>query len=184
MTWITILAIAVGLAMDAFAVSIAHGVVIQKNHLKNALIFGLSFGLFQMIMPLAGWALGSGVADIVTHVDHWIAFAILVLLGAKMIYEAFHFSERERCFYRVSVRMVLCLSLATSLDAFAVGLSFAFLNVNIFWPIAAIGAVTFLLSFSGIFLGARCGHVFENKMEIAAGIVLIMIGLRILIAHV
>lgn len=183
MSWTTIFIIAVSLSMDAFAVSVANGVVIRKNHFQHALIFGLSFGLFQMIMPVAGWLLGSGVADVVSHVDHWIAFGLLIALGGRMIYESFRIQECERCTAQISFRMLLCLSLATSLDAFAIGLSFAFLSVNILWPVLITGAVTFGLSFAGIFVGERFGHLFENRMEAVAGIVLIIIGFKLLGSH-
>lgn len=184
MSLTAIFIIALSLAMDAFAVSIANGVVIQEKHLRHAVIFGVSFGLFQMIMPVTGWLLGIRVAGIVAHMDHWIAFGILVGLGGKMIYESFHLRDCKRCCaLRIPFRMVLCLSLATSIDAFAVGLSFAFLNVNIFWPVLMTGAVTFILSFIGVFIGERFGHLFENKMEAVAGSLLIVIGFKILGSH-
>jgi putative Mn2+ efflux pump MntP len=184
MTWIAIFGIAFSLAMDAFAVSIANGVVITEKHLKHAVIFGFSFGIFQMVMPVAGWLMGSGAAELVTHIDHWIVFGILTGLGGKMIYESFHLQDREeRCLACIPFHTVICLSLATSLDAFAVGLSFAFLDVNIVWPVIVTGAVTFCLSFAGIFIGERFGHFFENRLEALAGLALIVIGLKILISH-
>lgn len=178
-----VLLIVVGLAMDAFAVSVATGIVLHKRHWQHALILGFSFGLFQMGMPLMGWLLGSRIAEIVTHIDHWLVFGILTAIGGKMIYEAFQLEAAERSPANISLWVILGLSVATSIDAFAVGLSFAFLDVSILFPVLMTGVVTCILSFAGVFIGDRFGHLFEKKIEIIAGVILILIGLKILLEH-
>lgn len=179
----SILVIAFGLAMDAFAVSVASGVTIKAMGLRQTVTIALSFGLFQGIMPILGWLAGIGFREYITAYDHWLVFFLLTAIGAKMIYESFQLEE-DRCdeFCMTGGRLFL-LSVATSIDALAVGLSFSFLNVTILTPALIIGVVTFLLSYLGIILGRRVGHVFESKIEIAGGVILILIGLKILLEH-
>jgi putative Mn2+ efflux pump MntP len=169
----TILLIAVGLSMDAFAVSITSGITIKDQRLNHAFRIGLFFGSFQALMPLIGWLAGLSLRDLISGVDHWVAFGLLSLIGGKMVYEA----------TKIGVFALLILSIATSIDALAVGLSFAFLKISIATPIIVIGLVTFILSFLGVLVGNKLGHFFEKKMEVVGGLVLIGIGVKILIEH-
>ncbi len=178
-----ILFIALGLAMDAFAVSITSGFTIKQLRIHHALRVGLFFGLFQAVMPLVGWAVGLSVRDFVVEVDHWIAFSLLVLVGGKMIYESFKIESIKKRPDVLKISTLLMLSLATSIDALIMGVTFAMLKISILLPILVIGIVTFLLSFVGVYIGDRLGHFFENKMEFVGGLVLIGIGIKILIEH-
>ncbi len=179
----TILLVAVGLAMDAFAVSVASSVLICEHRLRRAFTFGLMFGGFQMLMPVLGWAVGWTFRSCISNVDHWIAFSLLVLIGLKMIWEAFEIRRIEQSCCKLTWLVLLGLSLATSMDALATGISFAFLDVSIVLPVAVIGAVTFALSFAGVLLGSRLGGKFEQKAELLGGTILIAIGFQILIKH-
>lgn len=183
MHFFSTLTIAFGLAMDAFAVSVASGVTVKAMGLRQTMTIAFSFGLFQGIMPIVGWLAGVGFRESIAAYDHWIAFLLLAAIGAKMIYESFQL-EQDHCdeFCMTGGRLFL-LSLATSIDALVVGLSFSLLNVTILAPALIIGVVTFLLSGLGIILGRRVGHVFEGKIEIAGGVILILIGVKILIDH-
>ena len=183
MNLITILLIAIGLAMDAFAVSITNGITIKHQRINHALRMGIFFGSFQALMPLIGWLTGLSLRDLISGVDHWVAFGLLSLIGSKMIYESTKIGTNDRQFKSPSIFVLLILSLATSIDALAVGLSFAFLKISIAIPIIVIGAVTFVLSFFGVLVGNRLGHFFKNKMEILGGLILIGIGTKILIEH-
>ncbi|MBW2652600.1 MAG: manganese efflux pump [Deltaproteobacteria bacterium] len=178
---ITIIAIAFGLAMDAFAVSITSGITIKNLKINNALKIALFFGLFQAIMPVIGWLAGLSLKDFISEIDHWIAFGLLSFIGCKMIYESITVQSNEKQIDPLNVYVLLMLSVATSIDALAVGVSFAFLKVSIVTPVIIIGTVTFLLSYLGVYIGDRIGHFFENKIEIAGGLLLIGIGLKILI---
>ena len=180
---ITILAVAFGLAMDAFAVSIASGSTIQKLKIEHALRIALFFGAFQAFMPVIGWLAGGAVSEVVKSVDHWIIFGILGFIGGKMITSSRKMKEDEDRFDCTKVSVLLFLSLATSIDALAVGFSFAFLDISIIKPIVVIGGVTFFLSLFGVWLGDRFGHLFENKIEAIGGLVLIAIGTEIVIRH-
>jgi len=178
---ITIIAIAFGLAMDAFAVSITSGITIKNLKINNALKIALFFGLFQAIMPVIGWLAGLSLKDFISEIDHWIAFGLLSFIGCKMIYESITVQSNEKQIDPLNVYVLLMLSVATSIDALAVGVSFAFLKVSIVTPVIIIGTLTFLLSYLGVYIGDRIGHFFENKIEIAGGLLLIGIGLKILI---
>jgi len=180
---ITILAIAFGLAMDAFAVSIASGTTIKQLRLEHALRIALFFGGFQAVMPVLGWLAGGAVSEVVKSVDHWIIFGILGFIGGKMIYESRRMKEDEDKFDYTKVSVLLFLSLATSIDALAVGFSFAFLDISIIKPIAVIGGVTFLLSLLGVYLGDRFGHLFESRIEVIGGGLLIGVGIKVLVEH-
>ena len=179
----TIIIIAFGLAMDAFAVSIASGAAIKPLKIPSALKIALYFGLFQAIMPLIGWLTGLGLRDFISNIDHWIAFFILFVIGSKMIYESTKLKGEGKRDNPLSALVLLVLSIATSIDALAVGISLAFLKIFIVTPIIVIGVVTFLLSFTGVFLGDKAGHIFENKIEMMGGIILIGIGIKILVEH-
>jgi putative Mn2+ efflux pump MntP len=180
---VTILFIAFGLAMDAFAVSIANGITIKQQRMNHALKLGFSFGSFQAFMPLIGWLAGLSLRDLIAGVDHWIAFGLLSLIGCKMIYESTKIQSGEKEADSLSLFVLFMLSVATSIDALAVGVSFAFLKISIITPIIVIGFVTFLLSFLGVFIGNKVGHFFENKIEILGGLILIAIGIKILVEH-
>jgi putative Mn2+ efflux pump MntP len=182
MNMITILFIAFGLAMDAFAVSITNGITIKHQRINNALKIGIFFGSFQALMPLIGWLAGLRLRDFISGVDHWVAFGLLSLIGGKMIYESTKIGD-DKEIRSLNLFVLLLLSIATSIDALAVGLSFAFLKISIATPIIVIGIVTFMLSFLGVLVGNRLGHFFEKKMEIVGGLILIGIGIKILIEH-
>lgn len=179
---LTILAIAVGLAMDAFSVSIAYGIKAKSRNTNNALTMASSFGAFQAFMPLLGWFAGVKMLDFIAGFDHWLAFALLLLIGCKMIYESTK-PEAQRKTKPLNTCVLLILSIATSIDALAVGLSFAFLKIPIITPIIIIGTATFTLSFAGAVLGDKLSRFKQNKIEILGGIILIAIGAKILIEH-
>jgi len=168
--------------MDAFAVSVASGIAIERLRIRHALRIALSFGVFQAIMPIIGWFAGIGMRDLISGVDHWIAFALLAGVGGKMIYESRQIREgpTEECMGNMKL---LVLSVATSIDALAVGLSLSLLKVAIVWPAIVVGIVTFAFSFAGVYLGRKVGHIFESKIEVLGGLVLIGIGIKILVDH-
>lgn len=180
---LSIIAIAVGLSMDAFAVSVASGIAIKELRLHHALRIALFFGAFQAVMPVIGWVAGQSVATIIGPWDHWVVFGVLVFIGGKMIFESFKIEAAERPTDPLNVYVLLVLSVATSLDALAVGFSFAFLVTDIVLPVVIIGGVTFVLSLVGTAVGDRAGHFFEKKIEIVGGLILIAIGVKILLEH-
>ncbi len=183
MSIVTIVFIAFGLAMDAFAVSVTSGLAIKRLQIKHALRIAMSFGLFQAVMPLIGWLGGFKLRYFISGVDHWIAFGLLSIIGFKMILESTKMDSDKKGFNPLDIHVLLMLSIATSIDALAVGLSLSFLKIFIITPAIIIGIITFLLSFSGVFIGNRYGHFFEKKIEIAGGLILIGIGITILIEH-
>jgi len=180
---ITIILIAFGLAMDAFAVSIASGVTIKKLRLEHAVRIAVFFGGFQAFMPLIGWLAGSGLSGAIVAVEHYVTFGILLFIGGKMIYESVKIKENERRLDCTRVSVLLFLALATSIDALAAGFSFAFLDLGIVKPVLVIGGVTFCLSLAGVYIGDRVGHLFESKIEIVGGVMLIGVGIKILVEH-
>ncbi|HRZ86320.1 MAG TPA: manganese efflux pump MntP family protein [bacterium] len=180
---ITLIFIALGLSMDALAVSVASGIAIRDSRLSRALKMAFFFGAFQAVMPVIGWLAGLSVRGHIEHFDHWVAFGLLAFIGGKMIYEAFKIEEAEKGSDPFSLFVLFGLAVATSIDALAVGLSMALLNVSIVAPVLVIGAVTFALSFAGVIIGEKAGHFFEKKLEIAGGLVLIAIGAKILLEH-
>ncbi len=169
--------------MDAFAVSIANGIAMKTLRVRHALLIASFFGGFQAVMPVIGWLAGISLKEILSSIDHWIAFGLLSAVGIKMIYESFKIKEAEEVAQNLTIYLLLMLSIATSIDALAVGLSFAFLDISIFAPVLIIGIVTFVLSYLGVVIGNRFGHLFESKIEIVGGVVLIGIGLKILLEH-
>lgn len=179
----TILLVAFSLAMDAFAVSIANGVTITHQRNRAALTMALFFGTFQMFMPIVGWLAGLSLEEFIMGVDHWIALAMLTLIGSKMIYDSTK-KEAKKIENRLNIITLLTLSVATSIDALAVGLSFAFLQIYITTPIIIIGIVTFILSLMGFFFGNTAGNLLGNRIKIVGGLILIGIGIKILIEHV
>jgi manganese efflux pump family protein len=182
MDLLTVVLIAVGLAMDTFAVSIAKGMSITRGRLRVGLLLAAFFGGFQMLMPVIGWLAGLSFKDIIMGVDHWIAFGLLSFIGAKMIYDAFKKEDNQQE-DSVKLASVLTLAVATSIDALMVGLSFAFLETSILEPILVIGAMTFTLSIIGFTFGCSMGKIFGTRIKILGGIILIVIGLRILLEH-
>ena len=180
---ISIIFIAFGLAMDAFAVSVTSGLIIKHLRINNALKIAVFFGAFQAIMPLIGWSAGLSFRDFISGVDHWIAFGLLSIIGCKMVYESSKMGSNEKKIDPLNLYVLFILSIATSIDALAVGLSLSFLNVPIALPAIIIGIVTFLLSVFGVYFGNRFGHYFERKIEIIGGLILIGIGIKILIEH-
>ena len=172
---VELLLIAVGLSMDAFAVSICKGLDMKEVNLKVAVVLALFFGGFQALMPLIGWALGSQFLGIIGPIDHWVAFVLLAVIGGKMLWEAFH--------EKLDLKELLMLAIATSIDALAVGISFAALSVDIVPSVALIGVTTFAFSIAGVFVGNFFGSRYEKPASIVGGVVLILIGSKILLEH-
>lgn len=184
MSFITILLLAVGLGVDAFSVAIGIGAANRKKSLWPVLRLAGAFGFFQFIMPLAGWMAGSTVVDFIQAFDHWIAFALLTLVGGKMIWEGFeNNSDDEKKPDQTRGWPLLLLSIATSIDALAVGFSFSILKMPILLPSVIIGIVCFLMTAVGMFFGKALARIFGKKVEILGGLVLIAIGVKILIEH-
>ena len=174
--------IAVGLSMDAFAVAVCKGLAMPRMSWKGALIVGLYFGGFQAAMPLLGYFLGSKFSMAIRAYDHWVAFLLLVLIGAGMVKESFE--KDESCANAsLDVRGMVLLAVATSIDALAVGVTFAFLNVDIVPAVSFIGAVTFTLSMVGVKVGNAFGCKYKSRAELAGGAILILMGLKILLDH-
>lgn len=185
MSLLAILFLAVGLAMDAFAVSVASGFAIKELRVRHAFRVSAFFGGFQAIMPVLGWSGGLVFRRYIESYDHWVAFGLLTAIGVKMIVESFEIrEEKEQEEIRaLKTRFLLVLAVATSLDALAVGMSLSLIRVDIIGPALIIGIVTFVLCFAGVYVGRRMGHFFENKLEIAAGLLLIGIGVKTLLSH-
>ena len=183
MPLLEILAIAVGLAMDAFAVSLAAGAGAYVNRPRPAVRLAFHLGLFQFMMPVLGWYLGSQTVAAVASVDHWVAFGLLAFVGTRMVKSGFSHGEGPHDTDPSRGLTLVSLSVATSIDALAVGISLALLQVDIWYPSVVIGVVTSALSLIGLRLGAHLSRRFGKGMEIAGGILLILIGLRILVEH-
>ena len=179
---IEILLISIGLAMDAFAVSVCKGLAMKKMSWKKAIIIGLYFGAFQAIMPTIGFFLGTTFERFITNVDHWVAFILLVGIGINMVKEAFD-KESENKNDNVDVKTMLVLSIATSIDALAIGITFACLKIHIVMSVITIGLITFIISVIGVKIGNRFGHKYEKKAEIMGGVILILLGIKILLEH-
>ncbi len=191
MSFFTILFIAIGLAMDAFAVSIATS--LNLVNVSKRQIFRLSFhtGLFQFLMPVIGWYLGFSFSKYISDYDHWVAFVLLALIGGKMVHESFEGREESETEGGNALKKdptrglsLIFIAVATSIDALAVGVSLAMLNVNIWYPSAVIGIVTMSLSIIGMKIGEKLGARFGNRMELAGGLILIAIGIKIVIEHI
>lgn len=176
--------IGIGLSMDAFAVAVCRGLKMQKFHAGQTAVIALFFGGFQALMPLAGWFLGKQFEKYITAVDHWIAFVLLAFIGGKMIYDSFKKGEDDKSEKDVfNIRELFLMAVATSIDALAVGITFAFLSVNIWSSVSVIGATTFVLSAAGVAIGHKFGAKYKNKAELAGGVILVLIGLKILLEH-
>ena len=178
-----IIIIAVGLSMDAFAVSVALGLSVKRPHIKEVLIPGIYFGLFQAIMPLIGFFAGKFFADKIQSLDHWVAFVLLALIGGKMIWESFSKEEKKVNENPFQFTKMLLLAIATSIDALAVGITFAFFRINIFSAIIITGLTTFCISIVGVKIGNVFGSKYKSKAEFIGGAVLIILGLKILLEH-
>ena len=182
MTIFELIVIAVGLSMDAFAVSICKGLSVRRLRPRHNIICGLYFGGFQALMPVLGWLLGRQFESLIKNIDHWIAFVLLALIGANMIREAVK-NEEENLNDSFSPRTMLPLAIATSIDALAVGVTFAFLDVEIVPAVSMIGVTTFVLSAVGVKIGNVFGAKYKSKAELVGGIVLVVMGVKILIEH-
>lgn len=182
MGFVELLLLAVGVSMDALAVAICKGLSIRKLKLRHALIVGAWFGVFQALMPTLGWLLASAFSDLITAVDHWIAFVLLAFIGGNMIREALS-REEETCDPSLAFPAMLLLALATSIDALALGVTFAFLQVDILPAVLLIGLCTFAISAVGVKIGNVFGVRFKSKAELLGGAVLILIGVKILLEH-
>lgn len=186
MGFVELFLIGVGLSMDAFAVSICKGLGMSRLNMRQAAVIALFFGGFQALMPLIGWALGSQLAELITPIDHWIAFALLAFVGGKMLWDAFHEDDEqggEAKDAKLDLKELLMLAIATSIDALAVGITFAFLQVAIVPSVTIIGVTTFVLSLVGVAVGHFFGARFEKPATIAGGVVLVLIGVKILLEH-
>lgn len=195
MIFIELLLVAIGLSMDAFAVAICRGLNMKKWNVTHSFIIALFFGAFQGIMPIIGWFLGSRFEQYITSVDHWLAFLLLSIIGVNMLKEAS--SNKESCpcndtvccqstnsvATSLDLKELFLLAIATSIDALAVGITFAFLGIDIIRAATIISITTFLLSFAGVIIGNRFGSKYEKKATIAGGIILIIMGLKILMEH-
>lgn len=179
---VELLLIAIGLAMDAFAVSVGKGVTLKRVTMRHALNAGVWFGGFQALMPIVGYIVGVRFSSFVTSIDHWIAFGLLVVIGLNMIREAV-WGDEESHTSDFGTKTMLLMAIATSIDALAIGISLAFLGVNIWVSAAVIGIVTLLLSGVGVYLGSLFGSRLGAKAGIVGGVILIAIGLKILIEH-
>ncbi|MBQ2836398.1 MAG: manganese efflux pump [Clostridia bacterium] len=182
MELLEIILIAIGLAMDAFAVSICKGLSMKKMSWKKALIVGLYFGIFQGVMPVIGYLLGTSFESLVTKIDHWIAFGLLVFIGANMLKEAFG-NDSENYNDNVDFKSMVVLAIATSIDALAIGITFAFLQVNITLAPLLIGIITFIICIIGVKIGNKFGDKYERKAETVGGLILILMGIKILLEH-
>lgn len=174
--------LAVGLSMDAFAVSICKGLSIRSLKVRQALIVGLWFGAFQALMPTIGYLLGSAFTSLIESVDHWIAFVLLAIIGGNMIREGVK-GDDEKCDPSLSFGVMLMLAVATSIDALAVGVTFAFLRVELLPAVTLIGLTTFVISAAGVKIGHLFGTRYQAKAELFGGAVLVLIGLKILLEH-
>ncbi|NCC36355.1 MAG: manganese efflux pump [Chloroflexia bacterium] len=185
MTFAELVFTAVALSMDAFAVSTCKGLNMRNLNWRQALVIGLFFGGFQALMPLAGWFLGKQFEAFITSVDHWLVFALLALIGGKMIFDSLKNEAEDGCPAKdkLNLKELVGLSFATSIDALAVGISLAFLNVRILPSVACIGITTCLLSVAGVAIGQRFGAKYQSKATLFGGVVLVLIGLRILLEH-
>ena len=174
--------LAVGLSMDAFAVAVCKGLAMERITIRNAGIVGLWFGGFQALMPLIGYLLGYSFSDAIQSVDHWIAFVLLGLIGLNMVKES-RSCEAEGACGCLAFKEMFTMAVATSIDALAVGITFAFLTVDIIPAVSLIGVTTFILSMAGVKVGSVFGAKYKSKAELAGGIILILLGTKILLEH-
>lgn len=180
MNALDILLISIGMAMDSFAVSVCKGLSIRKAGIPEGVKCGIYFGGFQALMPVIGYYLGRLFADLIVKIDHWIAFILLLFIGLQMIRES---RETENVDDRMDIRTMLILAVATSIDALTIGITLAFINVNIWVVVTSIGVVTFMFSLVGVLIGRRVGSMLGNKAKIIGGLILIYLGTKILLEH-
>lgn len=183
MSFLELLLIAIGLSVDAFAVAVCYGLSMVKIHLRRTMVIALFFGGFQAGMPLLGWLLGTRLYAVIENVDHWIVFLLLALIGGNMIRESFGPGEDCSCRERLNYRELLLMAVATSIDALAAGLTFALLEVSILPAVTVIGLTTFLLSAAGVVVGNLFGARYERRAKMTGGILLILLGTKILLQH-
>lgn len=182
MSTLELFILAVGLSMDAFAVAVCKGLAMSRLSIKNSVIIGLWFGGFQALMPVIGYFLGVNFREYITAVDHWIAFILLGIIGGNMIKESLS-KEEERADASVDVKTMFLMAVATSIDALAVGITFAFLSVNIVYAVSFIGITTFALSVAGVGIGHIFGSKYKSRAEFAGGLILALLGVKILLEH-
>lgn len=182
MSIVEIILIGIGLAMDAFAVSVCKGLAMKKMDWKKASIIGFYFGLFQALMPVIGYFLGIGFENKIKIIDHWIAFVLLSIIGGSMIKESFKENDKDAD-DKIDFKTMVILAIATSIDALAVGVTFAFLSVNLLLAVSIIGIITFIISAIGVKIGNAFGGKYEAKAEMTGGIILILLGVKILLEH-
>lgn len=180
---VQIVLVAVALAMDAFAVSLTSGMTIPKVKIQHALKIGLTFGLFQGFMPVIGYVGGALFSKQIEQVDHWIAFVLLAIIGAKMIYESFQNDDDESPKDPLKWSVLIPLAVATSIDALAVGVTFSLFQVTLITGVVTIGVITFGISTAGVLMGHRFGHKIGERAELIGGAVLVLIGIKILVEH-
>lgn len=188
MSFLTILGISTGLSMDAFAVAISYGCSPNKVPVRHILLISFSFGLFQALMPFLGWQTGKIFADLITDYDHWIAFLLLAYIGFRMIIEGLKNSDNDKSScspdeHVMDLKKLFILSIATSIDALAVGISLSLLGYDIIFPAVIIGITTFVFSYIGVTMGCRLQGIFGKRIEILGGVILIIIGLKIIFEH-
>lgn len=185
MSYQEIFLVGIGLSMDAFAVALCKGLNMKKLNYFHAVIIALFFGGFQALMPFIGWFLGNSFEAYILSVDHWIAFGLLAYIGGKMAYDAIKGKEEEieNSGDKLDIKELFIMAIATSIDALAVGITLAFSKIPIMQSITIIGVTTFVLSITGVLIGNRFGMKFKNKAEIAGGVILILIGCKILLEH-
>ena len=181
MNYLEITLISLGLAMDAFAVSVCKGLAMKENNIKKALIIGAYFGIFQAIMPVIGYFLGASFASLISKLDHWVAFILLVSIGLNMIKEVF--SKDDEYSENTNFKEMVILAIATSIDALVCGITFASLKTNIALASISIGVITFILSVIGVVIGKKFGIKLKNKSQILGGVILILLGIKILLEH-
>lgn len=184
MDYITLFLIAFGLSFDTFAVSVSTGLILKKIKFQQALKVAFVLAFLQSLMPLMGWFAGKQISQYIGNFDHWIAFVLLSILGLKMIIESYKSEENDKNFNPLKFIVLLGIGIATSIDALVVGISFAFLQTNIWNAILIIGVVTFLVAMLGMLFGKKIGSKFGKRIEIMGGLILISIGLKILLDHI
>jgi putative Mn2+ efflux pump MntP len=183
MDFITIVLVGLGLTGDTLAVSVSTGLSLNQIRFKEALRIAFVLGIFQALMPVLGWFLGIQIKDYIVDFDHWIAFILLAAIGGKMILETFKHESEKKTFNPLKTSVLIGIAIATSIDALIVGVSFAFINVNIILSAAIIWFLTFFVSMTGVFIGKKTGNLFGKKVEIIGGVILIGIGVKIVIEH-
>lgn len=184
MDWFYIFTIAFVLSIDSFAVSITTGGADIKIRFWQATRIAIIFAIFQGLFPVLGWFAGKELEQLISQFDHWISFSLLTLLGLKMILDAFKTSDNEIKYHRLNTKYLIGLAIATSIDALIIGVSFAFMKINIIYSAIIIGAVTFIASMLGILFGKKLGFFFGKKMDLIGGIILIALGIKILFSHI